>query len=138
VTPVVIDASAGVELIASTSRARALRALLPADAVPWAPETFFVEVGSVLRRWDLNGVLTTRQLSAALRRLADWPLRVAQVRPLFNAAWAHRHNVTFADATYVALAEGLGAQLLTGDRRLAQAPGLPVPILCPAIGESTP
>jgi len=53
VTPVVIDASAGAELVADTVR-RALRALLPADAVPWVPETFFVEVGSVLRRWDLD------------------------------------------------------------------------------------
>ena len=52
--PVVIDASAGVELAADTLRGRALRTLLPADAVPWVPELFFVECGAVLRRWDLN------------------------------------------------------------------------------------
>jgi len=57
VTPVVIDASAGVELVADTTRGRALRALLPSDAVPWAPDTFYVEVGTVLRRWDLNAIL---------------------------------------------------------------------------------
>jgi len=35
VTPVVIDASAGVELVADTIRGRALRTLVPPDAVPW-------------------------------------------------------------------------------------------------------
>ena len=128
-TPVVIDASAGVELIANTTRGRALRALLPPDSIPWAPETIYVEVGTVLRRWDLNGILTADQISEAVRQLAAWPLRVAQVRSLFGDAWRHRHNVTFADATYVALAEHLGAPLLTGDHRLAKAPTLSVPVL---------
>jgi len=48
-TPVVIEASAGVELVADTVRGRALRGLLPAEAVPWAPELFYVECGAVLR-----------------------------------------------------------------------------------------
>lgn len=64
-----------------------------------------------------------------LRQLTTWPLRVAQVRSLFADAWRLRHNITFADATYVALAEHLGAPLLTGDHRLAEAPTLPVPVL---------
>lgn len=92
-TPVVIDASAGVELIADTTRGRALRTLLPIDAVPWVPETFYVEVGSVLRRWDLNAILTPEQISEALRQLAAWPLHVVQVRSLFADAWRHRTHV---------------------------------------------
>lgn len=64
----VIDASAGVELLAETSRGRALRALLPPlTPVPWA----------VLRRWDLNAILRAGQISEALRQLATWPRRVA-------------------------------------------------------------
>lgn len=127
-TAVVIDASAGVELIADTTRGRALRGLLPHGAVPWAPETFYVEVGSVLRRWDLR-ILTPDQISEALRQLAIWPLRIAQVRSLFLDAWDLRHNITFADATYVALAEHLSAPLLTDDQKLAGGPTLPVPVL---------
>lgn len=129
-TPVVVDASAGVELIEGTKTGRALRVLLPPDPVLWAPETIYVEVGTVLRRWDLSGTLTRAQVDRAVRRLAAWPLRVAQVRGLFIDAWGHRHNITFADATYVALAEHLGAALLTGDRRLAGGPTLSVPVLC--------
>jgi len=126
VIPVVIDASAGVELITDTARGRALRKLLPADAVAWTPETFYLEVGAVLRRWDLNAILTPEQTSQALAQLAAWPLRVAQVRSLFTDAWRHRHNLTFADATYVALAEHLGAELLTDDHKLANTPTLPI------------
>ena len=128
-TPVVIDASAGVELAADTVRGRALRSLVPADAVPWVPEWFYVECGAVLRRWDLNGILTPTQIGQAIDALMAWPLRITQVRGLFDDAWRMRANVTFADAVYVALAAHLGADLLSDDRRLANAPGLPVNVL---------
>ena len=49
-TPVVVDASAGVELMAGTKTGRALRVLLPPEPVLWAPETIYIEVGAVLRR----------------------------------------------------------------------------------------
>jgi predicted nucleic acid-binding protein len=42
---------------------------------------------------------------------------------LLERAWALRHNLTPYDAAYVALAEALGAPLLTADRRLARASG---------------
>jgi hypothetical protein len=37
--------------------------------------------------------------------------------------WDLRHNLSAHDATYVALAEVLGCSLVTGDKRLAGAPG---------------
>ena len=125
-TPVVIDASAGVELAADTLRGRQLRALLPIDAVPWVPEIFYVECGTVLRRWDLNRILTPTQMAKAIEELMVWPLRVTQVRALFSDAWRLRSNVTFADAIYVALARHLDAPLLTDDHRLADTPNLPI------------
>ena len=123
-TPVVIDASAGVELAADTLRGRALRALLPTDAVPWVPELFFVECGAVLRRWDLNRLLTRAKIDQAIDALMDWLLRVTQVRGLFADAWRLRANVTFADAVYVSLAEHLG-----GDCFLMMA-DWPTPLAC--------
>jgi predicted nucleic acid-binding protein len=129
VTPVVIDASAGVELAADTVRGRELRGLLTTDALPWVPELFYVECGAVLRRWDLNRVLAPNQIKRAVDDLMAWPLRVTQVRGLFADAWQLRANVAFADAVYVALAQHLGAELLTDDHRLANTPNLPVRIL---------
>jgi hypothetical protein len=79
VTPVVVDASAGVELAADTVRGRALRGLLPADAVGWVPEIFYIECGAVLRRWDLNAILPARQIASAIDELMAWPLRVTQI-----------------------------------------------------------
>jgi len=129
VTRVVIDASAGVELAADTVRGRALRKLLPGDAVPWVPEIFYAECGSVLRRWDLNAILTPAQVKSALDELLAWPLRVTQIRGLFADAWKLRANLTFPDALYVALANHLDAPVLTGDNKLANAPNLPVQAL---------
>jgi predicted nucleic acid-binding protein len=88
-TVVVIDASAGVELAADTLHGRALRALLPADAVPWVPELFFVECGAVLRRWDLNRILTPAQIDQAIDALMGWPLRLSSPtrRPTARRVW---------------------------------------------------
>jgi len=44
-------------------------------------------------------------------------------------AWNTRHNMTFADALYVALAVHLNAPFLSNDLKLANAPTLPVRIL---------
>lgn len=125
-TPLVIDASAGVELVADTVRGRALRSLLPTDAVPWVPDLFYAECGAVLRRWDLNRVLSAQQVATAVDELMAWPLRVAQIRGLFEDAWSRRANLTIADGIYVGLAHHLGADLLTDDQRLAGVPNLPV------------
>ncbi len=43
-TAVVIDASAGVEMVAGTRRGAALAKLLPAEAEGWVPEHFYAEV----------------------------------------------------------------------------------------------
>ncbi len=52
VTPVVIDASAGAEIVADTRRARALAGLLPVEAVG-VPEHFYAEVFGVVHRHTL-------------------------------------------------------------------------------------
>jgi predicted nucleic acid-binding protein len=49
--------------------------------------------------------------------------------PLLRESWAPRANLTPYDACYVALARNLGCRLVTGDRRLARAPGLGVPLI---------
>jgi predicted nucleic acid-binding protein len=126
VTSVVIDASAGAELVANSRRGRALAGLLPQDAEGWVPEHFYAEVLAVLRRQLLiENMLTEPNATAAVARLGRWRLHRASVAPLVDAAWAYRHNMTAADAIYVALAEHLSASFLTDDHNLADAPTFP-------------
>jgi predicted nucleic acid-binding protein len=47
---------------------------------------------------------------------------------LLSRIWELRHNLSAYDAAYVALAERLGASLLSRDRRLASASGHTAPI----------
>ena len=47
---------------------------------------------------------------------------------MLRRIWSWRANLTTYDAAYVALAEVLAAPLLTTDARLANAPGLTVPV----------
>ena len=94
-----------------------------------APHLIDSEVTNALRRLVLRKALTDDQGGAALdgftrltltRYPADW------LRPRL---WALRHNLGAYDATYVALAERLGASaLLTTDARLASAPGVRCPV----------
>lgn len=125
-TQVVVDASAGAEIVVGTRRGRALARLLPAGAEGWVPEHFYAEVLAVVRRRVVvEGTLTEAHGAAAVQRLGGWHLHKASVAPLVPAAWAYRDNMTAADALYVVLAEHLGASLLTDDHRLVGAPTFP-------------
>lgn len=89
----------------------------------FAPELLDVEVASVWRRASLSGRLPDRRAQQALSDLADLPLIRAPHRPLMDRIWQLKDNVTTYDAAYVALAEALGAPLLTADQALSRAPG---------------
>ena len=88
-----------------------------------APELLDLEVASVLRRQVQGGEVDIRRAALALADLAALPLRRAPHRPLLARCWELRDNLTVYDASYVALAEALDVTLLTGDGRLARAPG---------------
>jgi predicted nucleic acid-binding protein len=128
--PVVIDASAAVEISLNTARGRALSRLLPPRPVLWVPEHYFVEVGSALRRLEVvERRIDSGTAAEALRRANSLPARRVSVRPLVAESWSRRHSITMGDALYVVLAEHLRCPILTGDRRLAGAPGLKTPVL---------
>ena len=55
--------------------------------------------------------------------LRDWPGERFDHRLLLDRAWDLRDNIRSWDALYVALAEVLGATLVTRDGRLASATG---------------
>ena len=89
-----------------------------------APHLADVEVAQVLRRYVREGGLEVEAGRAGLETLSLLDLERHSHEPLLERVWALRANLTPYDAVYVALAEALGARLLTCDGRLARAPGL--------------
>ena len=126
--PVVIDASALVELLLQSERAPAvLQAVGATDMV--APDAINPEVVSALRRFERIGELQAGRAIQAVGDLLDADVRRFPTLPLLPESWALRVTLTPYDACYVALARNLGCPLVTGDRRLARAPGLGVPLI---------
>jgi predicted nucleic acid-binding protein len=87
-----------------------------------APELIDLEVASVWRRLCAGGQLTSDRAGQALTDLGAIRLERVSHRHLVQRCWELRENITVYDAAYVALAESLGATLLTADERLARAP----------------
>ena len=119
---VVVDASTLVAAVASAGslgdRARTmLRGRRRA-----APHLIDAEVGnalrSMMRRGDLtDGAGTTARLMAERLVHRRHPVHGA----IAARAWQLRHNLSFYDALYIALAESLHCQLITADSRIARA-----------------
>jgi predicted nucleic acid-binding protein len=87
----------------------------------WAPHLIDAEVGQALRRRVAARKLQDDHASAALGRLVGLPLRRIAHTDLLDRAWDLRHNLSFYDGLYVALAERLEVPFLTLDGRLAKA-----------------
>jgi len=89
------------------------------------PHLIDSEVTNALRRLVIRGDLTSQQGKQALEGFIGLTLTRYPADWLRTRMWALRHNLSAYDATYVALAEMIGASaLLTTDARLATAPGL--------------
>lgn len=88
-----------------------------------APHVIDLEVASAWRRLLAAGHLDARRAALALADLGALRIERAPHGPLLERCWELRANLTIYDAAYVALAERLGSVLLTGDARLANAPG---------------
>jgi len=117
---IVIDASVLVDSLVGEGRAVARQAAEPLAA----PHLVDVEVGSALRRLVAAGTITAASAAAALDDLAELEIDRYDHVGLLARCWELRHNLTFYDAAYVALAEALDVPLLTFDARLASAAGI--------------
>lgn len=89
-----------------------------------APELIDVEFANALRGLVRGGKVTIEQAERAMEAAVTFPLERVPHRPLMTRLWELRDNLTAYDATYVALAEVLETSLLTGDRRIRDAPGV--------------
>ncbi|MGZ4242569.1 MAG: type II toxin-antitoxin system VapC family toxin [Actinomycetota bacterium] len=118
---VVADASALLELVLGGDRSR------PFDDVIGSPETDLhvpalcdIEVAAGLRRALGSRQISVGRASEALVDFCDLPLTRHGHQTLLPRILELRDNFTAYDAAYVALTEGLEAQLLTADQRLAR------------------
>ena len=87
-----------------------------------APDLVDVETVAVLRKRWLARTISDRRFSTAVSDLEQLGISRYPTLRLMRRAFELRANLTAYDASYVALAELLGCELLTGDHRLAGAP----------------
>jgi predicted nucleic acid-binding protein len=121
---IVLDASVMVHLLTGEAPDTAhIRARLAGELEIHVPHLVDAEVTNGLRGLVLRDRLAVRQARRAIRRFAVLPLVRWPQTPLLSRVFALRDQLTAYDATYVALAEGLGATLLTRDARMAKAGG---------------
>jgi predicted nucleic acid-binding protein len=119
---IVVDASALFEVLLQSPVASMVeRRLLAPGVTLHAPHLIDAEVAQALRRYAALGQVDAGRGRELVEDLADFPLRRYPHRRLLPRIWELRHNLTAYDAAYVALAESLGAPLVTRDRRLAAA-----------------
>jgi predicted nucleic acid-binding protein len=121
---IVLDASAVVELLLGTPRGTAIGARISTSrATVHAPHVVDLEVASAFRALETRRAVSAAAAATALVDLLGLRLTRYAHDPLLSRIWQLRGNLTPYDAVYVALAEHLGATLVTCDRRLAKAPG---------------
>ena len=122
---IVLDASAAVDLLLGVPpRGEAIAGRLRADAEGIAaPHLLDAEVAQVLRRFVLRSEISADRAIAALDDLRMFPLTRYPHVELLQRAFELRDNVTVHDALYLALAERLGATLVTCDSALSTVPG---------------
>ena len=121
---IVIDASVLANAIADAGPdGHRARSELRAAGELAAPDLVDVETTAVLRKRWLAGTINDERFALAIEDLGDLSIDRYPTLPLMRRAYELRANVTAYDAAYVALAEVLDCELLTGDRRLANATG---------------
>lgn len=121
---IVVDASAVVLALLADGEARAM---LSVETVV-CPHLTDSEIAQSLRRLVHQGEIEAQHAQRALAVWAAMGVERVGVVGLLDRIWELRDNVSAYDATYVAVAETMGAPLLTADGRLASAPGPRCPI----------
>jgi predicted nucleic acid-binding protein len=120
---IVVDTSAVIGVLAGQPRAARLVDRVINDGDLHAPHLIDVEFQHALRRLVVARAINDDRAADARMDFADLTIVRYPHVSLADRMWELRHNLTAYDAAFLALAEALGAPLVTCDARLARAPG---------------
>ncbi len=119
---IVVDASVLANVVGDDGQdGRKARSAIREAGDVAAPDLVDVETVAVLRKRWLATTISDQRFEAAVEDLEGLDMQRVPVLRLMRRAYELRANVTAYDASYVALAEALDCELLTGDERLAKA-----------------
>jgi len=122
VTPAVLDASAVVDFIRDAAESQVVLDLVADESCDiFVPHLCDLEVLSALCARVRRSEMAPQYAKEALSLYEAMPLKRVGHLPLLDRAFALRDNFSAYDAAYVALAEAVGAPLVTADKRLAEA-----------------
>lgn len=120
----VVDASVFVDaLVGVGSHGELAREELGGQATLQVPAIFGAEAASALRGLVIRSELSSIRAAAALEQVRRVRTVQYPFEPFTPRVWQLKDNLTVYDAWYVALAEWLNTDLVTGDDHLANAAG---------------
>ncbi len=129
---IVLDASVVVELLIDGPLADSIRTVMADDSgEALVPHLLDVEAISALCSLLAGNRIDQSQCKQMLVKLGNFPAERMEHIALLPRIWELRHNFTAYDATYIALAEAMGATFLTCDRNLRKGHRAIVKVFAP-------
>lgn len=120
----VVDANVLVDSLAQPGgRGDAARTALRGQLLA-GPEILRLETVSVLRKLAYRHDIDVEIADAAIRRLGELPIHTVTTGKILPRVWELRCVLTSYDAAYVAAAEHLDTELITGDGGIHGASGV--------------
>jgi predicted nucleic acid-binding protein len=117
---IVLDASAVIDWLLQTPAGKRMeKRIFSRNQSLHAPHLLDLEVAQVMRRLVRESVVSPQRADEAIQDLLDLNVTRYPHFTLLPRIWQLRHNLSAYDAAYIALAEELGAPLITRDARLA-------------------